>query len=173
MRCFVRGLLALVTGSALGCTSTATFLTRTRGNLEARIVGGDRQSLLVQSESGAETVLDRADVVDIDHPGNVVALVGGLVAGSGLLNLTVLGLSCSSGFSGGGSSSCGFIYAYTGSIAAVGLGMLTWGLWTWLTSRSLVVSTLQGPPPEAPVPSAAPARLPGERWLPRLVSEPR
>jgi hypothetical protein len=140
-----------------GCTTTATFLTRDTGLLEARIVGGDRTNLLVQTESGAERVLARADVVDIDHPGNVVALIGGIIAGSGAVNLGTFALTCSSGFGSTGSQ-CAPIYVVLGSMVAAGAGMLTWGLWTWLTSRGLVTSTLETPPPPPePLPGPPPA----------------
>ncbi|MDX2013161.1 MAG: hypothetical protein SFW67_23400 [Myxococcaceae bacterium] len=158
-------LLGLV--ATTGCTTTATFLTRSRGNVEARIVGGDRQRLLLQSEAGAELIVDRADVVDIDHPGNVVALLGGIVTFSGLTNVAVGALSCRSSFQSG--SDCGFIIGMMSSVLALGAGMLTWGLWAWLTSRNLVLSTLETPqlPPGEP-PAPGPAVPPSARLLPRV-----
>lgn len=88
------------------CSTTATFLTRSRGNAEARIIGGDRQRLLLQLESGAELVVDRTDVVDIDHPGNVVALLGGIVTFSGVTNLGVTAVSCRSALSSRSERTC-------------------------------------------------------------------
>jgi hypothetical protein len=151
-----------------GCTTTATFLTRDTGLREARIVGEDRTSLLVQTESGAERVLARADVVDIDHPGNVVALVGGIIAGSGALNLATVSLSCAPGLGSTGSQ-CGFISGAMGSMVATGAGMLTWGLWTWLTSRGLVTSTLENRPPPSE-PSIGPP--PASHLLPSTARAP-
>ncbi|MCU0698234.1 MAG: hypothetical protein MUC96_17145 [Myxococcaceae bacterium] len=150
-----------------GCSTTATFLTRSRGNVEARIVGGDRQRLLLQSESGAELVVDRTDVVDIDHPGNVVALLGGIVTFSGMTNLGVTAVSCRSALSN--RNECTASIGLMSSFLAVGAGMLTWGLWTWLTSRSLVPSTLETAQTVPPAPLAPePAVPPSARLVPRL-----
>jgi hypothetical protein len=85
------------------------------------------------------------------------------------MNLATVGITCGSG-GPGASSSCGFLSGTMGGIAALGAGMLTWGLWAWLTSRNLVVSTLQEPPPEPLGPPAMPSQPASERLLPRPLS---
>jgi hypothetical protein len=109
----------------------------------------------------------RIDVVDIDHPGNVVALLGGIVTFSGMTNLGVTAVSCRSALSN--RNECTASIGLMSSFLAVGAGMLTWGLWTWLTSRSLVPSTLETAQTVPPAPLAPePAVPPSARLVPRL-----
>ncbi|MBL8923603.1 MAG: hypothetical protein JNJ54_32410 [Myxococcaceae bacterium] len=145
-----------------GCAATATITTRDGRQTEAFITGGDQRHLLLQSQYGVDTVVKRADIGDIDHPGNVLAVVGGILGGSGALDLVVLGSMCASGASG--SSSCGLLLGTMGGMTAVGAGLFVWGLWTWLTSKNAVTNSLTSPPlPEsltadgaAPEPTAPP-----------------
>lgn len=129
-----------------GCSTTATIVTRD-GIDEASIVDGDRHHLKLESPSGAQKVVQRARVKDIDHPGNVHALVGGITAGLMVLELIVFGAVCSS-TSGPGQASCATMLGAFGALGAGGLGMFTWGLWAWMGSTNKVRDTVDGPPLE-------------------------
>lgn len=145
--------LAAIVCSALlaSCSTTATVLTRDGRKVESRIVGGDREHLLLQSEYGVEQVVRRTEVRDIDHPGNVVALLGGLLMGGGALDLAVLGGFCAARGASAGSS-CPMIFGVLGGVTAAGAGMLIWGLWTWLGSKNAVTDSLATAPSAEPVP---------------------
>lgn len=140
-----------------GCSTTATVVTRDGRRDEARIIGGDREHLLLQSEYGVEKVVPRAEVKDIDHPGNVLALLGGLLAGSGALNLAVLGASCATRGATSGST-CPLLFGTMGTMTAAGAAMLVWGLWAWVGSTNAVQDSLVYP--------SLPALQPG---TPRVV----
>lgn len=142
---------------AASCSTTATVLTRDRRTTEASIIGGDRDVLLLRNPYGLESIVRRREVMDIDHPGNVMALLGGLVLGSAGMNLGVLGSLCASGSS---VSNCTPIFATMGTMAAAGAGMFIWGLWVWLTSKNAVADSTENPPVPMPAEPALPAAPP-------------
>lgn len=133
-----------------GCSTTATVITRDGKREETRIVGGDREVLLLQNDYGVEKIVRRSEVKDIDHPGNVIAALGGTIAGSYASALIVMGTVCStSGASRG--SSCTILMGMSGAMTALGAGMLVWGLWTWLGSKNAVSDSLSNPAVPMPV----------------------
>lgn len=143
-------LVLLCLAAFASCSTTATVLVRDGTRYEVQILGGDKDTLLLQSEYGVEKVVRRSEVGDIDHPGNVMALVGGLIGGSGALNLVSVGLMCStSGASSG--SQCPLLFGMMGGTAALGVGMFVWGLWTWLGSKNAVSDSLLNPAVPMPV----------------------
>ncbi len=110
-----------------GCSTTATISRKGGPTVEAKIQRSDREYLFVKTEDKAEAVIPRAEVADIDHPGNATAVLGGLLSAYGVLNI-VSGLeTCSESEGAVGVGYC------TGMVlpAAVGAGMLIWGLTTW------------------------------------------
>ncbi|MBL8939819.1 MAG: hypothetical protein JNM69_35015 [Archangium sp.] len=143
---------------ASSCSTTATVLTRDRKTTEAEIIGGDRDVLLLRNQYGLESIVRRAEVRDIDHPGNVVALLGGLLLGGGGLDLAVLGGFCARGSTA--SSSCTALFVSMGATAALGAGMLVWGLWAWLSSKNAVTNSLENPPVPMPVEQQVPLAPP-------------
>lgn len=154
MRCAARKVVVALCCGALGaCHATATVSLVKGNSVEARILGGDRERLWLRSEAGADLYVPRRDVRDIDHPGNVLALVGGLIGGSYGLSLAVQAQSCSSASFGPG------LCVGMGSFAGVGLGLFALGLWQWLSSRNAVEPNpdlrLPAPEPTAPVPCPA------------------
>lgn len=153
MRRLVPMVLFVVVSS---CSTTATILTRDRKTTEATIIGGDRDVLLLKNTYGLESIVRRNEVRDIDHPGNVIALLGGLLLGSSALDLAVLGAMCASG----GVRDCTGVFAAMGTSAAIGAGMLVWGLWTWLTSKNAVTESLENPAVPIPVEPALPTNPP-------------
>jgi hypothetical protein len=131
------------------CANTSTIRTD-RLTLEGRIVGGDRDALFVRNEAGYDATVNRAEVQDIDHPGNVHAVVGAILAASGGINLGTF-----AGFCRGFGNGCQPFVITAGGMIAAGAGMFIWGLWTWLTSKNAVE-----PPVEQRLVPPAPLPLP-------------
>lgn len=67
----------------MGCGSGAIVTTHDGRYLEGRIGGHDRGYVFIAGER-----VPRSNVEDIDHPGNVAALLGSIVAGLGALSAT-------------------------------------------------------------------------------------
>lgn len=70
-----------------GCSTTATLRRRSGPDIEGTIVRSDDQALYTDTNAGQRFRIERTDVREIDHPGNVTAVVGlSLIAiGIGLL----------------------------------------------------------------------------------------
>lgn len=155
MRRFVPLMLFVMASS---CSTTATILTRDKKTTEATIIGGDHDVLLVKNTYGLETIVRRNEVRDIDHPGNVIALLGGLFLAGTALDLAALGAICATGSSA--VRDCTGIFAVLGTGAAISAGMLVWGLWTWMTSKNAVTESLENPGVPIPVEPALPSTPP-------------
>ena len=72
--------------SVLACASACSSATLYRHNapdLEATIVGGNADYLYVEAENGRVVRIVRKNVTEIDHPGNVEAIVGGILTAYG------------------------------------------------------------------------------------------
>jgi hypothetical protein len=123
-----------------GCVATATVTTRA-GSVEAVINGGDDESLAVTNEVGARRRIRRDDIVDIDHPGNVLATAFGISTVLLAFDTVILatGPVCHGGATGSGAGPCIAI----GSMAAASVGLFALGMYQWITSRNAVL----GPPP--------------------------
>jgi len=67
------GIFGLV---ALQVACTATIERRKSPDIDARIIGSDSRSLTVEGKNGRSVRVPGTDVVDIDHPGNVLIVVG-------------------------------------------------------------------------------------------------
>jgi hypothetical protein len=132
-----------------GCSTTATVITRDGKREETRIVGGDREVLLLQNDYGVEKVVRRTEVKDIDHPGNVVATIGGIIGGSYGLSLAFVGSLCATSGSSR-NSTCLPLLGMTGAMTALGAVMFVWGLWTWLGSKNAVSDSVSTPPVPTP-----------------------
>ena len=61
---------------ALQVACTATIERRKSPDIDARIIGSDSRSLTVEGKNGRSVRVPGTDVVDIDHPGNVLIVVG-------------------------------------------------------------------------------------------------
>ncbi len=161
----MRGWL-LIAVLPLGCATTATIVTRDGRRTEAWLAGGDHDQLLLRNEYGAESTVRREDVRDIDYPGNVHAVAGGVTAGLMGVELAVFGALCGNGsFS---TASCPLQLTLFGTIGTAGLAMFAWGLWTWMNATSMVRETLDGPP----LPVRAPVGEPAPPPPPPLVPVP-
>jgi hypothetical protein len=97
--------------------------------LEGRIKGGTRSSIIVDPRTGERQEVPRSQVADIDHPGNVHALIGGIVFGIGGISA---GANCGQADGAGSDRDADCFYAV--SIAITGAAMLGWGLYNWFGS---------------------------------------
>ena len=114
--------LVLLTTWASGCGTTATIETRSY-TYEGEIIGRDPRSVIIVDERGKRVAVDRDDIKDIDHPGNVAATIGVILVAYGLVNIAVGASKCSSKEA----AWCFGVY----SPAAIGLGMSIYGFATY------------------------------------------
>jgi hypothetical protein len=77
-------LMATATGA---CSTTATISTVRGSSYEATIDGSSAEALRLQNRDGQRFVVPREDVVDVDHPGNVLMTIGAVMLGVGTLNV--------------------------------------------------------------------------------------
>jgi hypothetical protein len=142
-------LAALLAGS---CSSTATVERRDGPPTEGRIERSDEDGLYLSDDQGRILRLDRRQVADIDHPGNVCMTVGAVIT-----TLFVSALA-SKEASGGEFVSPGRTYA----IGGVGVAMSLWGGYWYYRSVSAASAYDNAPkiirigPKAAPLPSFAP-----------------
>lgn len=70
------------------CSTTATVYRRGAPPVEASIVGGTADSILLERNGNLASV-PRGAVTDVNHPGDVHALIGGGILSYGILNIAV------------------------------------------------------------------------------------
>jgi hypothetical protein len=134
-----------------GCSTVAKISLIEGGYVEAKIQRSDQDNLFFETETGAEVPIPRSEVTEIDHPGNVVAVVGGLLSAYGATVIVEKLSTCSDQELPGA--------ACTGALwpATVGASMLVWGLVTWVSSTRAADRSLSqdsGTVPLPPSPSA-------------------
>ena len=123
------------------CGNTATL--SHRGGLvhEGKITAGSPDSIVFESDAGLSYASPRAEVHEIDHPGNVAATLGGIVLGHGLLSIGVAMDECRNDerFTDEGEQAgfCTGIFAP----AVVGLGLLVYGVFTYSRSKAAAEDT--------------------------------
>jgi hypothetical protein len=115
-----------------GCATTATIRRQRGPTIEATIDRSDATALYATTPQGPRYRIERSDVVDIDHPGNLAMGVGCLfaTAGAGLL---AIGYSARnpSGFVG--------IPVLMGWMSVVGgVPLALAGMWSWVRSHVAV-----------------------------------
>jgi hypothetical protein len=108
------------------CSSTASIRRHNGMQEEATVVGRTRAVLVVQNGE-IERRIPNHTVAEIDHPGNVHALVGTLLLAYGVLNIAAGTPRCEQE----GPAFCVGVFAP----AAVGASMAVWGLTVWSRSR--------------------------------------
>jgi hypothetical protein len=167
----------LVVASLLaGCSTTATISRNSGADIEGSIRGGTPHSVLVDSESSGQYSIPRSDIREIDHPGNVHAVVGGVLLGYGVLNIA-LGLeTCQNEAEFSSQAQQNAFCVGMVTPAVLGAGMLLWGLIVNGNSKSAANDTSAAepyvppqpaypayappPPPSAPPPPPPPAAAP-------------
>jgi hypothetical protein len=115
------GRIAVIACVLAGCSANATIIRGERdgGTVYGKIVGVGERNLYVRTPSGEEIGVPRDEIEDIDHPGNVLALVGAAIVVSGAYNIWVGLPNCDS-------RSTAFCVAVV-IPAVVGAGMSAWG----------------------------------------------
>jgi hypothetical protein len=79
--------IAAMATAAGACSTTATISRRHGPAYEAEIVGSDADTLRLENGDGQALLVPREDVVDIDHPGNVLMTIGAVILGVGTINV--------------------------------------------------------------------------------------
>lgn len=131
-------LTALAMTCAAGCGSTAT-ITRADGiPIQERIVGSDAGALYLRMDSSTngDTVirLGRADVRDIDHPGKLAMVVGGLFLGGLALMMSSSSFRDEALHGSAGDTSRG-ARPLTLTFGASGVGLFGYGLFRYVSSK--------------------------------------
>ena len=93
-----RSRIAAIACVLAGCSANATIIRSERdgGIVYGRIVGVGERNLYVKTPSGEEVGVPRDEIEDIDHPGNVLAVVGAAIAVYGIFNIWVALPNCDS-----------------------------------------------------------------------------
>jgi hypothetical protein len=125
--------LAVATLSA--CTTTATISRSDGYEVEGWIRGGSPDAIVVDPRVGKRQIIPRSAVKEIDHPGNVHLLVGGLVLGYGAVVIANGAHDCANSNDGG--ATCFFMV----TPALIGASIAVWGLATWLGSKDAAADT--------------------------------
>jgi hypothetical protein len=126
--------------------STATIYRHNAPDLEATIVGGSDKYLYVETEDGRVVRIAREKVSEIDHPGNVEAIVGSILLAYGG-GLTAWGLA------GRENGPMSVALGVSGGILGIpGVILLASGLMNWSRSASAV----DAQDPDLPLRSAMP-----------------
>ena len=122
--------------------------------MEGTIEGGSPDYIVVAPRHGKRQEVPRGDIAEIDHPGNVHALLGGIFLGAGIVNLAVGYEECRNTQD---DADCVGLFVLPG----VGTGLLVWGLATWMGSTSSAEDMSMEPMRQpAPAPAPVPAALP-------------
>lgn len=127
-RGFVLGLLTLLSGC-----SSATVHLRDGPPIDGEIVDSDARTVRVRVD-GRPVSIERAHIAEIDHPGNVAMLVGGVLMGISAAMITVplvvpSGPECDDEIAELVLVSTGVMYGLTGVVPLVAGGL------SWTTSR--------------------------------------
>lgn len=125
--------LAATAASAIGCTHQADVVMRDHSTISGEIVRADGESVFVRDAGGEETAVARADIADIDHPGDASAIAGGVLAGLGVVGAVPSVIVLATTSDGGDLSGIGVFFGALGlggSLALIGAGvpMLVWGI---------------------------------------------
>jgi len=133
----LRALMPLALAVLAGCGSSALLSMKRGLMVEGRITGGDEDSVFVESESqegNSRIAVPRADITDIDHPGNVAATLGGILGAYGIANVAVGAPACDQ--RGDGGAFCVGVFLPL----TIALPIFIYGLVTWQRSRSAAAS---------------------------------
>ena len=138
---------------SMACSTTATIHRSNGMMMEGTIEGGSPDYIVVAPRYGRRQEVPRNEIAEIDHPGNVHALLGGIFLGYGIVNIAVGYEECQNN---GDGAYCTGVFVP----AAVGTGLLVWGLATWMGSTSSAEDMSMEPRAREPAPAPVPAALP-------------
>jgi hypothetical protein len=152
----------------MGCSTTATVSRRSGPPIEGQIKGGSPNTIAVDT-GGGEVVVPRSDITEVDHPGNVHTLIGGLLLGYGVLNIAVGAPECENRPKDERTAYCIGVF----TPAVLGASIMIWGLVTNGGSKSGANDISRHDPPFPP-PNTSPY-VPGyaiPSWHPQPVAPP-
>ncbi len=119
-------ILSLISGS-FACSHSATITRRGAMPVEALILRSDDEFIYVKHPYITQPEAIRRDaILDIDHPGNVIATIGGIYGGMYSLILLMFWAAPQEG-----DASKQELTAFLGPIALSGFVMAGWGLYAW------------------------------------------
>ncbi len=160
----MKRLVAACLLTATACT-TATIYRHDAPDLEAVIVAGNAADLYVETEDGRYVRVSRRNVTDIDHPGNLEALIGGVLLAEGAAMAGVALASREADMRG--------TFGTVGAIVGVpGLLLLAHGLLTWSRSTAAAADLDSHFPLRYPPAPVALALAPTPVALPLPVTPP-
>jgi len=113
---------------ATGCGNTATITRVNAPELDGEIRASDSQNIYIKTAGNTPMSVPRETITDIDHPGNVAATIGAIVTGYGIANIAMGAGDCDRG----GAAYCTGVFLP----AAIGLPIMSWGLYTWINSTT-------------------------------------
>jgi hypothetical protein len=145
-----------------GCSTSAAIERRNGPTIVGRIDRSDAHRLYVTGDDDQRYAIERRDVVDIDHPGKIGRVVGGITTGVGgfFLALAPFATDCSSREPGAGPD-CWNLRAMA---ITIGIGYLLVGLPILLRNVSVLARSRAAAEPVGSPPPPQP--LPGQ-WQPR------
>ena len=73
----------LLVTNLITCSTTATIYKTDGHEVEAKILNSDNENIFVKTY-GKEFTIPRDNITDVDHPGNVSAIISGAIAVSGI-----------------------------------------------------------------------------------------
>lgn len=115
-------MLLVISQFLINCGSTASIYKADGTMTEGEIIGGDNENLYVKIW-GKDSSIPKSDIFNIDHPGNGLAVGGGILAAYGALNIAVGLPRCKDK----GTGFCVGVF----TPAVVGIPMLINGLLIW------------------------------------------
>lgn len=137
-------LVAALAAALLGVGCTATLARAGRPDLRGTIVGADPSYLYVDVPAHGLRAVPRAEVSDIDHPGNVAATAGAVLISAGLGGWLVASAPCS-GRCGEGAGFRALVGLGGAGLGLVGLGLAVAGVTLWGDSTGSA-EPFAGPP---------------------------
>lgn len=72
----------------LNCGSTASIKKTDGTEISGRIIAGDDENIYIKTLAG-QVPIKKSEISDIDHPGNGLAVTGGIITAYGILNIAV------------------------------------------------------------------------------------
>ncbi|HRI66881.1 MAG TPA: hypothetical protein PK156_21690 [Polyangium sp.] len=132
------------TAFVTGCGTTATITRAGASPIEAKIVGSDERAIFLDTH-GSTIPVDRDEITDIDHPGNVAATIGGIVTAYGIANIVMGASDCERK---GGATCVGMVLP-----AGIGAPIMITGLVNWIQSVNAAKAKNKTEPSIAIVPT--------------------
>jgi hypothetical protein len=137
--------VALACQLASGCGTSALIDTKEGGHIDARIVGGSPGSIYLAGDNHDRFTLRRDDIADVDHPGDVLIIIGTALTAIGGFRLWQGDSRCND-LGANGDRYC----ILNATPAMAGLLSLAWGLWAYHRSTKAFADRSR-PEPDAAI----------------------